>query len=447
MEHDLTKGPVAPTLIKFVIPFLISTVVQFMYTVVDMIVIGRFVNSVALAAINTSGQIMIITTMMIVGLATGGTVVIGQNFGAGKKQDVVKTISGILFVFIVTSIIITAFLLIFTNGLIRITRVPGESAAPAASYLRICAWGVTFLTGYNCISGILRGIGDSRHPMYFVIASSLFNVAGDLFLVGALGMGADGAAYATVAAQAIAFVLGILTLQKSEYPIRRETFRFQSGPFSNVMRLGIPLGLQEVLPMLSFLLITVIINSMGYVERSAGVGVVERIIGFGQMWPMAFAPAISAFTAQNFGAKEYDRTKKGLKLSILICLAATTVVFIFVFLFPQGTLSIFSKEPGVIKYGADYLTSYSFDIPLVSFVFCINGFFSGYGKTRFTMFNCTLSTFAIRVPIVWFASRIPDVSFILIGCAAPITSAAQIVMQLIYYRFGSWRKELISADC
>lgn len=440
MEHDLTKGPVSRTLVRFVIPFLISTVVQFMYTIVDMIVIGRFVNSVALAAVNTSGQIMIITTMMIVGLATGGTVVIGQNFGAGKKHEVKDTVSGIVFVFIAASVIITALLLIFTDGLIWITRVPGPSVAPAASYLRICACGVVFLTGYNCVSGILRGIGDSRHPMYFVIASCLFNIAGDLILVGALGMGANGAALATVLSQVIAFVLSVLTLQKSEYPLTRESFRYQSKPFSEVLHLGIPLGLQEVLPMISFLLITVIINNMGYVERSAGVGVVERIIGFGQMWPMAFAPALSAFTAQNYGAREFDRTKKGLKISILICLVATMIVWAFVFAFPQGTLSIFSKEPGVIKYGAEYLTSYCFDIPLVSFVFCINGFFSGYGKTRFTMFNCTFSTFAFRVPIVWFASRIPDVSFVLIGCAAPITSVLQIIMQLIYYRWGSWRK-------
>ena len=443
MEHDLTKGPVSKTLVRFVIPFLISTVIQFLYTLVDMIVIGRFVNAAALAAINTSGQIMIITTMMIVGLATGGTVVIGQNFGAGNNQKVKETICGIFYVFIAASIVITVFLLIFTNGLISITRVPGESAAPAASYLRICACGVVFLTGYNCISGILRGIGDSRHPMYFVIISCLFNSAGDLLFVGVFHMGSDGAAYATVLSQALAFVLSVLTLQKSEYPLNREAFSFRQEPFFSVLRLGIPLGLQEVLPMMSFLLITVIINAMGYVERSAGVGVVERVIGFGQMWPTAFAPALSAFTAQNFGARETERTRQGLKISILLCLICTGILFAIVFVFPEQTIRIFSEEPDVIKYGADYLRSYCFDIPLVSFVFCLNGFFSGYGKTRFTMFNCTFSTFAIRVPIVYFASRAADPSFVLIGCAAPITSVIQIVMQLMYYRFGSWRREIV----
>lgn len=440
MEHDLTKGPIARTLIKFVIPFLISTVIQFCYTIADLIVLGRFASSVALSAVNTSGQIMMILTCLIVGLATGGTVVIGQAFGAGNKEGVKKAISGLLFVFIGTSIVVTAAIVLLTNPLIAVTRVPGESAAPAAEYLRICAWGLTFVTGYNCISGVLRGIGDSKNPMYFVIASCLFNIVGDLILVGALNMGAAGAAYATILAQLLAFILSIITLQKSAFPITAESWRFQSGPFAEVFKMGLPLGLQEALPMVSFLLITVIINSMGYVERSAGVGVVERVIGVGQMFPLAFSPAISAFTAQNVGAREFDRTKKGLRISISICLVATGICWILAFLFPEFTLSIFSKEPGVIKYGADYLRSYCFDIPLVSFVFCLNGFFSGYGKTRFTMANCVISTFCVRVPIVFFASQIPNVSFVLIGCAAPITSAVQIIMQLVYYRIGSWKR-------
>ena len=440
MEHDLTKGPITRTLITFVIPFLVSTIIQFCYTIADLVVLGRFASSVALSAVNTSGQIMMILTCMIVGLATGGTIVIGQAFGAGNRARVKQAVTGILYVFIGTSIILTVFTVILTDPLIAVTRVPGESAAPAADYLRICAFGFTFITGYNCISGILRGIGDSKHPMYFVIVSSIFNIVGDLILVGGLGMGAAGAAYATVLAQLLAFILSIVILQKSEYPISKETFRFLSEPFRDVLKIGIPLGLQEVLPTISFLMVTVMINAMGFVERSAGVGVVERVVGVGTLFPIAFTPAISAFTAQNVGAEEYGRTRKGLQISITICLVATGICWALAFLFPELTLSVFTKEPEVIRYGADYLRSYCFDMPLVSFVFCLNGFFSGYGKTRFTMANCIISTFCVRVPIVYFACRIPDVSFVLVGCAAPITSVIQIVMQLFYYRFGAWRK-------
>ena len=440
MEHDLTKGPITRTLITFVIPFLVSTIIQFCYTIADLVVLGRFASSVALSAVNTSGQIMMILTCMIVGLATGGTIVIGQAFGAGNRARVKQAVTGILYVFIGTSIILTVFTVILTDPLIAVTRVPGESAAPAADYLRICAFGFTFITGYNCISGILRGIGDSKHPMYFVIVSSIFNIVGDLILVGGLGMGAAGAAYATVLAQLLAFILSIVILQKSEYPISKETFRFLSEPFRDVLKIGIPLGLQELLPMISFLMVTVMINAMGFVERSAGVGVVERVVGVGTLFPIAFTPAISAFTAQNVGAEEYVRTRKGLQISITVCLISTAIFWAVAFFFPEFTISIFSNESDVIRYGADYLRSYCFDMPLVSFVFCLNGFFSGYGKTRFTMANCIISTFCVRVPIVYFACRIPDVSFVLVGCAAPITSVIQIVMQLFYYRFGAWRK-------
>lgn len=440
MEHDLTKGPVTKTLFRFVIPFLISTIVQYMYTLADMIVIGRFADAPALAAVNTSGQLMLILTSFIVGIAAGGTVLTGQYFGAGEKGHIRQTISGIFYVFLFAAVVLTTVLLLFADGLITITRVPEASFSDAVSYLRICACGILFISGYNAVSGILRGIGDSRNPMVFVMISCLFNIAGDLVLVGAFGMGVIGAAIATVAAQLLAFILSVITLQKSSFRLSGDSFRFLSDHFFRVLRTGIPLGLQEALPLVSFLLITVIINNMGFVERSAGVGVVERVIGFGQMCPLAFIPALSAFTAQNVGAKEIGRTIKGLRVSILLCLIATIVIWLPVFLFPDRVVSIFSADPNVIKYGADYLRSYSLDIPLVSFVFCLNAFFAGYGKTSFTMLNVVLSTFFIRVPIVFFVSRIPDVSFILIGCAAPVTSVVQILVQLIFYKKGSWRK-------
>lgn len=440
--YDLTQGPITPTLIRFALPFLGSSLLQFMYAVVDMIIVGQFSDSAGIAAVNNSGQIMQLVTGLICGVATGGTVLIGQYIGARQERQAGRTVGSMIVLFLVLAGVITGILLVFGNDMVALMQVPEEAVIPARAYLRICGVGSVFIVGYNVVASILRGIGDSKRPMYFIAISCVLNVFGDLALVGGLRMGAAGAAIATAGAQAVSFLTALITLCRSGLPFPVE-LRPEGSKLLRVLRLGIPVALQDMMATLSFIIITVVVNRIG-LDQSAAVGVVERIIGFSMVIPIAFMSALSVFAAQNIGACQQERAKRGMWLSLVVSLALTVFLFAAMQLVPELLMGIFTPDTGVIAHGALYLRTYSIDALLVCFVFCLNGFFSGCGHTGFTMFNCLFSTFVVRVPLViWFASM-PGVTMLQIGIAAPAASAIQIIIQLIYYRTGRWARPILA---
>ncbi len=444
MEHDLTRGTVAGALTRFVLPFLGASILQFLYAVVDMIIVGQFSDAAAISAVNTSSQIMQLVTGILSGITTGGTVLIGQYIGANREKDVRDTVSSMFALFLIMAVLITAGLLLLKKPIISMMQVPPEAVEPALGYLTITAAGTVFIAGYNGIAGILRGLGDSKLPMYFIACSCILNITGDLLLVGVFRLGAPGAAYATVFAQAVSCVLSIFVLRRGNYPfeVSVKGIRLVKGCAGRVLRVGIPVAAQDALVTLSFVIITAVVNNMG-LSQSAAVGVVERIIGFCMLVPIAFLSALSAFTAQNVGAGEEHRAKQGLRTSVFMCFPITLIFFAVVQLFPQWTAGLFTGDVEVILNSAQYLRTYSFDIILVTFVFCFNGFFSGYGHTGFTMANGLISTFAVRVPLVFLMSFVPGTNLTLIGIAAPAASCVQIIMQIVYYRLGKWKRNTI----
>lgn len=444
-QLDLTGGPITGTLLRFALPFMGSSIFQFLYSVVDMIIVGQFSDSAGIAAVNNSGQIMQLVTGLICGIATGGTVLIGQYIGAKQSRQTGRTVGNMILLFGALAVIITALLLTLGNGLVAVMQVPDAAVEPAEAYLRICGIGTVFIVGYNVVSSILRGIGDSKRPMYFVTISCVLNVVGDLILVGGFKMGAAGAAVATVFAQAVSFVISLIALWRSGLPFPVEV-RVEWARLGKVLRVGIPVALQDVMAAISFIIITVVVNLIG-LDESAAVGVVERLIGFSMVIPIAFMSAISAFAAQNIGAAQPQRAKRGMWLSIGVSVLLTLVFFAAMQLIPEVLMGIFTPDPAVIAHGALYMRTYSFDALLVCLVFCLNGFFSGCGHTGFTLFNCLFSTFAVRVPLVILVANLPGVTMLHIGLAAPTASIVQIIIQFIYYRTGRWsRSRLVEGE-
>ena len=227
------------------------------------------------------------------------------------------------------AVVLAAAFALSTNAIVALMQVPAAAAAPARQYLFICACGLVFITGYNMVSGVLRGLGDSKRPMYFVLVACIINIVGDLLLVGVFGLGAAGAALATVAAQGVSLALALAVLRRRDFPFdfKRRSFRIQGDKAARILRLGLPVAVQNVLVTLSFLIITAIVNHMDVLAQSAAVGLVERITGFIMLFPIAFQSAISAMTAQNMGAGRPDRARQGLKYGILFCLAADIAIF------------------------------------------------------------------------------------------------------------------------
>ena len=439
MSLSLTEGPLRPTLLRFTLPFVAASLLQYLYGAADLIIVGQFADAAGMAAVNTGCQVMQTVTGLVLGLATGGTVLIGQYAGARHAEDVSRTIGTMFTFFTLLAVALTAVLTLSTGLVVDLMGVPPEAVGPARQYFFICACGTVFITGYNMVSAILRGLGDSKRPMLFVLIACVLNVFGDLLLVGVFGLGAAGAALATVGAQGVSLVLSVLVLRRQDFPFdfKRSSFRFWPGKTGKLVKLGGPVSLQNVLVELSFLLITASVNHLG-LAQAAAVGVTERIISFCMLAPIAFQSSISAMTAQNIGAGRPDRARQSLSFGLMCSLVFGAVVLVLLQLFPEPAARMFTADAQVIRHGAQYLRSYSLDCVLVAFVFCLNGFFSGCGRTGFTMVNCLCATFLVRVPMVMFIAALPGVTMFQIGLAAPAASLLQIVLQLVYLKLGRW---------
>ena len=316
-QQLLTEGKAFSTLLRFSLPFLLANILQACYGASDLFMVGRFADSISVSAVATGGQIMQTITGLAIGLATGGTVLIGQYFGARKIAEVSNIVKTIIVVFSVLSLVMTALTILFLEPLITLMQVPLAAVSTTRQYLLICSCGIIFIVGYNAISGILRGLGDSRTPLLLITIACLINISTDLLFVGLFRMGAVGAALSTVLAQAISLLLAALYLSAKGFWYKYNNYapHFSLSAARQVLMTGLPIALQEGLVNISFLIITAIVNSLGLIA-SAAVGVVEKLIVFSMLPTTAFAAALSAITAQHHGADMMTRARKCLHISI-----------------------------------------------------------------------------------------------------------------------------------
>ena len=311
---------------------------------------------------------------------------------------------------------------------------PKEAINATKSYLSICSGGIIFIVGYNVVSSILRGLGDSKTPLLFVFIACMINIVVDFVLVGYFHMGAKGAAIATVSAQGLSFLfaLGYLCKKGIGYPFYKEDICF-SKYIQKIMKIGFPLGLQSVLVNISFLIITIIVNQMGLIA-SASLGVVEKLMEFLMLPAIALGSALASLIALNVGAKQYKRAKQTLKYAIMISFVFAIIVTTICEI--DGTIltRIFTNNQDVIENGALYLKTYSIDCLLTSFLFCINGYLNGYERTVFTMVHSLVATFLGRIPLSLLFSKMPNVTLFHMGIAAPLSTMISLIMIFIYFK-------------
>ena len=449
-HNSLLEGKVGPALLRFALPFLAASLLQQLYGTVDMLAVGQLSAHAAaeLSAVSTGGQVTYSITSLLIGLATGSTVLIGQYVGAERREDIGRTIGTMFPLFAIFAIVISALMAIFTGPIIAMMQVPEEAVKSAEEYLFICALGMIFVAGYNMVSGILRGLGDSKTPMILVVVACIVNIIGDIILVGPLQMGAAGAAIATVGAQAVSFLFSLVVLhRRKDFPFefKWKNFRMHREQNHLLLKLGIPVALQDFCIGISFILITAFINRIG-LDESASVGVVSRVTCIAMLVSTAFMSAIAAMSAQNIGAGQPKRAMSSMIWGISLSFVFSAALFVLIQLFPAPILGFFTDEPGVIAQGTLYMRSNMIDALLVAFVFCINGFFSGCGHTRFSMVNNLISTFGVRVSGTLIISLIPGTNMFHIGLAAPAASFVQIIIQLFYLKFGNWRHNTVLAE-
>lgn len=441
MENDLTQGNIYRSLLNFSIPFIIANLIQALYGAVDLVVIGYFTDTAGLSAVSIGTQVMQIVNGMILGLTMGGTILIGQYYGAKKTEDTKQTIGTMFSSGILVSIFITILMFVLTKPLLTLLQTPSGALDDARTYVLIASSGVIFIFGYNAISAVLRGLGDSKSPLYFISIACVCNILLDIYFVGYLSMRASGAALATILSQGISMLLAIIYLKRKDFifDFNFKNLYIDKDKAKRLFKLGFPLSLQEVLLWGSFLLIVAIANTMGVAE-SAAVGIVAKVETFAMLPPMALSYAMSALAAQNMGAVKPDRARKSLSVSIGLSFVISLFFFAWAQIFPESIMRIFKADHEVVLAGVDYLKSFSYDFMLVAFKFNLNGFLNGCGRTSFAMVNGIVSSVFVRIPLAYILGLYFSTSIFGLGAAAPIASITSIIVSMIYMKTGKWKK-------
>lgn len=434
------QGPILPPLLRFTLPVLLALFLQAMYGAVDLMVVGQFGQPADVSAVSTGSQVMHTVTCLVTGLSMGATVLLGQKLGEGRSEEGGQVLGSAIALFAAVALALTGVMVWAASPMARLMQAPAEAFGQTVTYVRICSGGAVFIVAYNVLGAMFRGIGDSKTPLLTVFIACVVNIAGDLILVGACGLGVAGAALATVLAQAASVVLCLLFTARRGLPFAfsRRDIRFEPRCVRHILALGVPVALQDVLVSISFLAIAAIVNGLGVIA-SAGVGVAEKLCGFIMLVPSSFGQSLSAFVAQNIGAGRKGRAKKAMLYGMASSLCCG-VVLAWLSFFHGGLLAgLFARDTEVIAAAADYLRAYAIDTLLTSILFCFIGYFNGRGSTAFVMIQGIVGAFLVRIPVSLYMSRLEQVSLFKVGLATPCSTAVQIMLFLGGYAVASAR--------
>lgn len=436
MKRELTSGNVLQTLFYFSLPYFLSYFLQTLYGMADLYIVGRFNAVESTTAVSVGSQIMHMITVMIVGLAMGTTVSIGHEAGAKNEKRMMEAIGNTVTLFLSLSIAAAVLLTICVRPIISVMSVPAEAVNSTVSYLTICFIGIPFITAYNIISAVFRGMGDSKSPMYFIAVACVSNIALDCLFIGALGMGAAGAALGTTLSQAVSVATALYRIRTDSamrhIRLTAENLKPERAVMGKLLSIGVPVAMQDGFIQISFLLITIIANRRGLFDAAA-VGVVEKIIGILFLVPSSMLSAVSALAAQNIGAGKKDRAKQTLRYAMLAAVIFGTVSALLMQFFAEPAVSIFRGEPEVVRLGGQYLRGYVWDCVFAGVHFCFSGYFCACGRSGLSFLHNAVAIVCARIPLAYLASRLFADTLFPMGLATVTGSAVSVVICVIAY--------------
>ncbi len=418
----------------FAIPYLIAYFLQLLYCLADLFIIGQFCGVEATTAVSIGSQVMHLLTVMIVGLAMGTTVLVARSTGAGDSRATGKVVGNTVTVFMVISIAAALLLALLKSPIVRMMATPAEAVDGAEAYLLICFAGLPFIAAYNVIASIFRGLGDSRSPMWFVIAACVANIVLDYLFIGAMGMGPAGAALGTSLSQLLSVVFSLLWIRFRGLGLRlsKDDFRPSRKVIEGILHIGLPVSLQDGFIQVSFLVITIIANMRGLVDAAA-VGIVEKLIGMLFLVPSAMLSTVSTMGAQCLGASMPQRAKATLGTALAITVSYGVVVAVLVQFFAEPLVGLFTASPDVIASGGEYFRSYAFDTIFAGCHFCFSGYFVAYGYSIVSFIHNTASVLIARLPLSYLLSvNFPETLYPM-GLAAPAGSLLSVLICLAFY--------------
>jgi putative MATE family efflux protein len=440
--QDLTSGNEGKLIFNFAAPMLLGNIFQQLFSVVDSIAVGKFIGKEALAAVGASFPVIFMMVSLIIGIVMGTTVVISQYFGAKDFVKVKRAIDTMYVYSAVTGVIATAAGLLLAKPLLNLLGTPEEIMPQATLYLRIYFSGIIIFFGYNGTSAVLRGLGDSKTPLYFLIVATIANIIFVLLFVAVFKWGIAGSAYATLLANGIAFGLAIYWLNRTHKLIRIaiKGLHFDREIFQHSIRIGLPTGIQQTLVAMGNLALMSIVNKFG-TNVLAGFSVANRIDTLATIPAMSFSQALSTFVGQNIGAKKTNRVRTGLISTVKMAGSVTVVTSVIIILWGHLLMKMFTNDIDVIRIGDQYLTIVSSFYVVFTLMFIYNGIMRGAGDTLIPMFFSLISLWLIRIPLAFMLSgKIGPQG---IWWAIPAGWLIGLSLSFLYYKTGRWKKKAV----
>ena len=454
-QKDLTRGSVTRHLILFALPFLASNFLQALYNMSDMFFVGRFTGAVGATAVGVGGQVTVLVLHLISGLAVGGTVLIAQFIGANRQKDVERTVGTIFTLYGAAAVALTVVMLVADRFILRLLVSDLLAYPETLKYTNICMSGLVFIFGYNAVSAVLRGMGDSKHPLLFVAVAAALNVGLDALFCGPLDMGAAGAAWATVISQGVSFLLSVWFLRRRKFlfDFRRKSFRIDRDIAKQLLRIGLPTSIGGTAVAFSFISLTGLANSIAGIVGTTALSVTGKVNSVAILPAFAMQASVSSMAAQNLGAQKHKRALKTCLTAIGVSLSVTLPLMLLVRTFAAPITRFFlgsetgGLDPAValacVEQAAVYIRSISWDYIFVAGTFNIIGLALAAGHTKFTLTMSLLGSIVIRVPAAWLLGKTLSLGLAGMGFAAPIATVLSLVIDVIYLCGGRWKKSRV----
>ena len=438
MQNTLARESVLKNVLRFSLPYLLSYFLQTLYGMADLFIIGQFEGVASTTAVSVGSQVMHMLTVMLVGLAMGTTVSIGQAVGAGDRRRAAQDTGNSAVLFAIVSVVLTAVLLLLVRPIVSVMSTPAAAVDGTVAYLTICFLGIPFITAYNVISSVFRGMGDSKSPMIFVVVACAANIALDYLFMGALHMGPAGAALGTTVSQAISVAVSLIAIvRRKSIVLRREDLRPARSVTGKILRIGAPITLQDGLIQIAFILITVIANRRG-LDQAAAVGIVEKVIGFVFLVPSSLLSAVSALGAQNIGAGRPERAAATLRYAVMIAVGFGLIAASVAQLAAEPIVALFTDGSAadgarVIRFGGQYLRGYIWDCVFAGIHFSFSGYFCACGKSGLSFMHNIASITLVRVPGAYLAARLFPETLFPMGLTSAAGSLLSVLICLIAF--------------
>ncbi|MBO1720011.1 MATE family efflux transporter [Extibacter sp. GGCC_0201] len=449
-EQDLTTGNVSKKLFSFALPLLLANLLQSFYSVVDMLVIGNIVGEAGLAAISNASMVSFIINSICIGITMGGTVLAAQYKGAADKKGQSGTVGTLFSIALIASVIFTIIGLLVYEPLFHMMKVPAPSMQDACDYMKIICYGTVFVFGYNAVCSIMKGLGDSKSPFFFIAVAAVINIVLDLVLAGPFQMGTAGAAYATIFSQGISLAISIIHLRRKDFIFDFKIMHFiiQRDKLAIILKVGLPTAVQMAIVNISYLLITGMLNNFG-VSAAAASGIGLKVNTFAGMPCWAIGQAVTAMVGQNMGANDIGRVKSTVRAGLRLTIFITTLVVIAVQLYAGQIIRLF--EPNSLEVMRDGILYLKICCGINSLVYAVmytfDSFAIGVGSANIAMANALLDAVFVRLPVSWLLAFTFSIGFPGIYIGQAVSPLLPAIVGLLFFRSCIWEsKRLISSS-